>query len=831
MRKIFFTCEAFYVNYTNRLKITSLKDFIDLELNKYGFEFLIVTNRPQDFDSYACEYIHVLDIEEIYEKYPFTYEYERIPDDPTDIYSTYPFNNRRHSMRRAVELGAEVIIALDDDVYINRNHHDGQTLRNYLDIIYEPNTIMTGGGIFLYEDGIEKDVFRFHKKYIEHFNLNFDNSKYTGYDGPCVLYNGANPNELLNFLDYWDKYTEFGYKKEFGFGYENWSISNNSLIVPQTNFTLKSISLPFISHHTTEDRNPKVTKHVQMVESKKEKEKNFTNLQKIKNELLNLIENFFNSNFNTKKIPESINYNLLNDNTIEQDETLGVSISGINLAEKGFYINLDSSLDRKQSVEEQIEKYKIKGLERFSALSDPYKFKSCTKSHLSIFKNCIENNYESIFILEDDFEIKDKCYINDFEFNFLETLGELAQDLKNVDWDVVLLGCNPKTYLIPETKLLSRNYFSTGSWAYIIKKDAYSFIYNNCDYERDFLAIDDWLALLSKKGFKVFATTPKLISHKDGMKSTLQNGDLCYYNGWIEGNYENYLYRYVENLNFPDKYDLERNMEIVIVGHFVENFLFYLRYLLFSLPEELKKCKFTIIYDTNNNSVSIEQIRELQYYFQNRHQPINYEIKYSSWGLIDSMKVMLDSVKSKYLLFLEHDWIFMPNHGINFKSIYDCFEKYNFVNSVWFNKDWNHLKGYEIEWDKNGIQTPFEREERIQEIPLVTSIRWSNNPAIHRTSKLKEWFKKYIENPYIGINHQGPHNIEETISRFYREEINNSIWDELKDSWGTFIFGDLNHPPCVAHTDASKRYQEDHKSIAEENAIEYMDKNPLPEID
>ena len=249
-----------------------------------------------------------------------------------------------------------------------------------------------------------------------------------------------------------------------------------------------------------------------------------------------------------------------------------VKILDIEIADKGYYINLDESIGRKENVENQIEKYGIENLERFSALTDPAKFYSCTKSHLEIFKQSLELDINTLFVLEDDFQIYDECKINNFKFDFKDVLSQVMTELKDIEWDVVMFGCNPKTYLIPETNSLSRNFFSTGSWAYIISKRAYRHILENSNYFKDYLAIDDWLSVLSKKGFNVFTTTPKLISHAINFESTLMPSGKVNYDVWIEGNYENYLYRFVNDLDFVKDYSVEQNITIIITGHFIDNF-------------------------------------------------------------------------------------------------------------------------------------------------------------------------------------------------------------------------------------------------------------------
>jgi hypothetical protein len=86
MNKICFVLDTHYPNYTKRLKTTSLKNYIDLNLQEFGIHFLISTNRPQDFEEYKSEYIHIFDINELRKDNEISLKYEIFPEDPTGIY-------------------------------------------------------------------------------------------------------------------------------------------------------------------------------------------------------------------------------------------------------------------------------------------------------------------------------------------------------------------------------------------------------------------------------------------------------------------------------------------------------------------------------------------------------------------------------------------------------------------------------------------------------------------------------------------------------------------------------------------------------------------------
>lgn len=218
------------------------------------------------------------------------------------------------------------------------------------------------------------------------------------------------------------------------------------------------------------------------------------------------------------------------------------SILGFDLADVGYFINLKESTDRLNHVNNLISKYEIKNFNRFDAQRDELVVYSCTKSHLKIFEKCLNENIEIVFIAEDDFNIEDICYNPHKKVLFQESLKKIYNDLKNVEWDVVMFGCNPREDLTNVTENLVKVTNSTGSWCYLIKKRAYEYILKNSNYKRDYIAIDDYLPLLNTKGFITLTTIPMLVNHGVGFISTMQPNGPVDYNVWIRGNYDKHYY-------------------------------------------------------------------------------------------------------------------------------------------------------------------------------------------------------------------------------------------------------------------------------------------------
>lgn len=503
------------------------------------------------------------------------------------------------------------------------------------------------------------------------------------------------------------------------------------------------------------------------------------------------------------------------------------NILGKTFADKGYYINLSTSTDRKENIEKLISEYQIEGLERFEALTDEMIQYSCTKSHLGVFKEALDDDLDVIFVAEDDIDISDTCYAPYSQENvlFRDVMVNIHNDLKDVEWDVLLFGCNPKTHLIPITNNLAIDHQSTGAWGYLIKKQAYKFILENLHYKKDLIAIDDFLPLLNSKGFTTLCTIPLVINHAVGFVSTLQPRGPVNYDAWIKGNYHKFLYDNYKN-DFTEK-KVEKEVTIVVAGHFVKDYLFYLNYLLYSLPNELTKCKFLIHYDENPEFNTNTERFKLNAYFRDVRSDLNVTVTCGFGGLISTIENTMNRVNTPYFIFLEHDWVFLKKDDINFINLIDAFNNHDFINAVWFAKDDNVMRGFEISRDVDDVTTPFEREDRVNEVDLVTTCRWSNNPVMFRVSKMKEWFYGIIKNEHVGKSHQGQYNVEETIIPYYRDMISKNKWVDIRDNWGTFLYGNLNEGPYVGHTDASRRYQGIAKSEPEINGENYIKNNPL----
>lgn len=106
----------------------------------------------------------------------------------------------------------------------------------------------------------------------------------------------------------------------------------------------------------------------------------------------------------------------------------------------GFYINLNSRVDRKLYVEQQLDLLGIRdNVKRFNAIHNVNGRIGCSLSHLKCIQMAKEQNMECVLILEDDvsFLLPD---------DFVENVNKFLSNPKN-KWDVLLLAGNNLPHL------------------------------------------------------------------------------------------------------------------------------------------------------------------------------------------------------------------------------------------------------------------------------------------------------------------------------------------------------------------------------------------------
>ena len=267
---------------------------------------------------------------------------------------------------------------------------------------------------------------------------------------------------------------------------------------------------------------------------------------------------------------------------------------------------------------------------------------------------------------------------------------------------------------------------------------------------------------------------------------------------------------------------MKNKITVIITGHRVENFDTYLKYLIHSMGDVLKECRYILYYD-ESSFIDLNEINKINKVLD-LYGIVDYEIKVQNGGLLSAFYYMLQDIKTDYFLFLEHDWVFtkLPD----FESITKSLDNHNFVNCIKFKKIGNVKRQLNSTVDSDGNPLPFQTDNRINEIKLIQACYWSNNPFVCKLDTMKEWSKNFIkENTIIKIKNNklkmGSNGIEEVMIKLFVNDLKINSWSKIKDKWGVYLYGDVGDEPIIAHTDGSNRY----KGLPEKNGIEWIEKN------
>uniref|UniRef100_A0A6C0H688 Glycosyl transferase family 25 domain-containing protein n=1 Tax=viral metagenome TaxID=1070528 RepID=A0A6C0H688_9ZZZZ len=105
----------------------------------------------------------------------------------------------------------------------------------------------------------------------------------------------------------------------------------------------------------------------------------------------------------------------------------------MNILNHVLYINLDDRIDRKTHVEQQLNNIGITNFKRFPAIKKENGAIGCSLSHLQCIKMAKENNWDYVFIVEDDILF---LHPNLFQLQ----IKRFTQSVHS--WDVLLIGGN-----------------------------------------------------------------------------------------------------------------------------------------------------------------------------------------------------------------------------------------------------------------------------------------------------------------------------------------------------------------------------------------------------
>lgn len=184
----------------------------------------------------------------------------------------------------------------------------------------------------------------------------------------------------------------------------------------------------------------------------------------------------------------------------------------INNLKNIFYINLKERLDRKKSVELELDKLGWK-YTRFEAVKTKSGRVGCSMSHLKLLKMAKEKKMPYIVIVEDDIQFKDVELFKKLFDNFMNS---------KIEYDVFLLAGNLRMPAVKVTPNIIKVYKSFTTTGYIVKEHYYDKMINNIEeginkllknYKNGFNAIDTYLMKLQLVD-KWYISYPRTVTQK-----------------------------------------------------------------------------------------------------------------------------------------------------------------------------------------------------------------------------------------------------------------------------------------------------------------------------
>lgn len=207
---------------------------------------------------------------------------------------------------------------------------------------------------------------------------------------------------------------------------------------------------------------------------------------------------------------------------------------------------------------------------------------------------------------------------------------------------------------------------------------------------------------------------------------------------------------------------------------------------------ELVNCKHIISYDQHEeNDVYYKNLMELQYKMN-----VNIDIvKSYAEGKDENEKTIkgrlksflngTGKVKTPYILFWEHDWIFIDSIPVS--DIIKTMVKNPCMQIVFFNKRQNMIT------PTDSMLIP--KNDLISTLPFLRTSRYSNNPHIAKREFWQEAVPELI---------QDESEIELQIFNSYRRLINAIGFDRAQALWGAYLYGKMNMSPVVKHLDGNE---------------------------
>ena len=167
-------------------------------------------------------------------------------------------------------------------------------------------------------------------------------------------------------------------------------------------------------------------------------------------------------------------------------------------------------------------------------------------------------------------------------------------------------------------------------------------------------------------------------------------------------------------------------------------------------------------------------------------------IHFDHCGLQHIVRVMLDRIHTPYLLFLEHDWRFLPS-PIHLDQLMERCDLDPGIHFIRFNKRPNIISNYDY---------LLQKEDEPSSLPLLRTVCHSNNPALIRVSTFRhQWLPICLHDPLSrAMDLRGKaFGLENPLFKAHIKDVRRLGFTRAHKTWGTYVYGSYDDPHRIVH--------------------------------
>ncbi len=201
----------------------------------------------------------------------------------------------------------------------------------------------------------------------------------------------------------------------------------------------------------------------------------------------------------------------------------------------------------------------------------------------------------------------------------------------------------------------------------------------------------------------------------------------------------------------------------------------------------IEECNILVYCDSKpNDKVSdqyLENIRE--------NLPNVTLIENPNSGLRINYFKAMNEVTTPYILFSEHDWVWLRD--VNITGLVQGMIKDRSINFVRFNKRNN----WQTHDEPGAWETHIEEAPEVKVFPLMKTNCWATHPHVIRKEKFVDDWMPVVDTV------EGGWSIELSTYLSYGQAIQRDGFEKAQKEWGVFNYGGKDEPYIIKHLDGS----------------------------